>query len=251
MRRRWTCATAGGSQRSRGWLTPREPSRPSSTPPAIRRQGPAAATSSLSYLVGTAHVIDRFLDVASPGTSLVCVASMSGYKTRLDPALESQGCNHPNRPAVRHKPIRSRTLQIPASPDTALPRGGFSSVLRPPPWPGRQGSAGPTLSLSPGIICTPMSRDGSPGNAATTCSIVAVPCRAGEWALLEDIAAAIEFRARPAISLATDRSSTAELPPHAAVSPDLQAERSRYDIGPISQGGGVVVGLRFGPGRTY
>jgi hypothetical protein len=27
-------------------------------------------------------VIDRFLDVASPGTSLVCVASMSGYKTR-------------------------------------------------------------------------------------------------------------------------------------------------------------------------
>src|SRR5215472_2425477 len=41
-------------------------------------------------LVGTAHVIDRFLDVASPGTSLVCVASMAGHKQRVNPALESE-----------------------------------------------------------------------------------------------------------------------------------------------------------------
>jgi short chain dehydrogenase len=41
-------------------------------------------------LVGTAHVIDRFLDAASPGTSLVRVASMTGHKKRLDPALESE-----------------------------------------------------------------------------------------------------------------------------------------------------------------
>jgi NAD(P)-dependent dehydrogenase (short-subunit alcohol dehydrogenase family) len=59
-------------------------------------------------LVGTAHVIDRFLDVASPGTSLVCVASMSGYKTRLDLALENELATTPNRPAVRYKPIRPR-----------------------------------------------------------------------------------------------------------------------------------------------
>ena len=52
---------------------------------------PVTATARQVYLVdllGTAHVIDAFLAVASPGTSLICVASMAGHFAALPAHLE-------------------------------------------------------------------------------------------------------------------------------------------------------------------
>ena len=108
-------------------------------------------------LVGTAHVIDRFLDVASPGTSLVCVASMSGYKTRLDPALESQLATTPT------DQLFDINLFDLGTPDTSFAysvakRGVQLRVAAASLAWGRQGAR--VNSLSPGIICTPMSRAG-------------------------------------------------------------------------------------------
>jgi NAD(P)-dependent dehydrogenase (short-subunit alcohol dehydrogenase family) len=106
-------------------------------------------------LVGTAHVIDCFLDVVSPGTSLVCVASMSGYKRRLDPALESELATIPTNQLFD---IRLFDL---STPDTGFAysvakRGVQLRVAAASLAWGRRGAR--VNSLSPGIICTPMSR---------------------------------------------------------------------------------------------
>ena len=108
---------------------------------------PSQATSTDIFaidLVGTAHVIDRFLGVASPGTSLVCVASMSGYKTRLDPALESELDTTPT------DRLFDMNLFDLATPDTgfaySVAKRGFSSVSRLPPGRGARREPGSTLS---------------------------------------------------------------------------------------------------------
>lgn len=106
-------------------------------------------------LVGTAHVIDRFLEVASPGTSLVCVASMAGHKQRVDPALESELATTPT----------GRLLSISLF-DLGIPDTGFAYhvakrgvhlrvAVASRAW-GRKGAR--VNSVSPGIIWTPMSR---------------------------------------------------------------------------------------------
>ena len=52
---------------------------------------PVTATPRQIYevdLLGTAHVVDAFLPVAGPGTSLVCIASMAGHFASLSADLE-------------------------------------------------------------------------------------------------------------------------------------------------------------------
>ncbi len=141
-------------------------------------------------LVGTAHVIDRFLEVASPGTSLVCVASMAGHKKRLDPALESELATTPTDRLFEITGFDLGSPDTSFAYDVAKRRVQLRVAAASSAW-GRKGAR--VNSLSPGIICTPMSReefDGEHGDQMR--SIVdnlAVP-RVGTP---EDIAAAIEF----------------------------------------------------------
>jgi NAD(P)-dependent dehydrogenase (short-subunit alcohol dehydrogenase family) len=151
-------------------------------------------------LVGTAHVIDRFLDVASSGTSLVCVASMAGHKQRVDPALESELAT---TPTDRLLDIRLFDL---GTPDTSFAyhvakRGVHLRVAAAALAWGRKGAR--VNSLSPGIIWTPMSQQEFAGERGddmrSTVANLAVP-RVGTP---EDIAAAIEFLCSPAAGYIT------------------------------------------------
>jgi NAD(P)-dependent dehydrogenase (short-subunit alcohol dehydrogenase family) len=97
---------------------------------------PVTATARQIYqvdLLGTAHVIDAFLPVASPGTSLVCVASMAGTSRRCPPT--SSGTWPPRRPASS-SPTRESTSTRTPVPPTWWPSAATSCGCRPPRTPG-------------------------------------------------------------------------------------------------------------------
>jgi NAD(P)-dependent dehydrogenase (short-subunit alcohol dehydrogenase family) len=151
-------------------------------------------------LVGTAHVIDCFLDVASPGTSLVCVASMSGYKRRLDPALESELATVPTDRLCEIKLFDLET------PDTSFAysvakRGVQLRVAAASLAWGRKGAR--VNSLSPGIIWTPMSRQEFAGERGDGMRSIMANLAVPRMGTPEDIAAAAEFLCSPAASYIT------------------------------------------------
>jgi NAD(P)-dependent dehydrogenase (short-subunit alcohol dehydrogenase family) len=83
---------------------------------------PVTATARQIYhvdLLGTAHVIDAFLTVASPGMSLVCVASMAGHFASLPPDLERHLATAPADQLLRHPGI---DLDSPDAGRSAAPR---------------------------------------------------------------------------------------------------------------------------------
>lgn len=184
-------------------------------------------------LVGTAHVIDRFLDVASSGTSLVCVASMAGHKKRLSPALESELATTPT------DRLFVMNLFDLSTPDTSFAyhvakRGVQLRVAAASLAWGRKGAR--VNSVSPGIIWTPMSRQEFAGERGddmrSTVASFAVP-RVGTP---EDIAAAVEFLCSPAAAYITgtdllvDGGATATR--HWPDRRDPQAERPACDLQP-------------------
>jgi NAD(P)-dependent dehydrogenase (short-subunit alcohol dehydrogenase family) len=151
-------------------------------------------------LVGTAHVIDCFLDVASPGTSLVCVASMAGHRQRVDPALE---CELATIPTDRLFDINLFDL---GGADTTFAyhvakRGVQLRVAAASLAWGRKGAR--VNSLSPGVIWTPMSRQEFAGDRADDMRLTVASLAVPRTGTPEDIAAAIEFLCSPAASYIT------------------------------------------------
>jgi NAD(P)-dependent dehydrogenase (short-subunit alcohol dehydrogenase family) len=151
-------------------------------------------------LVGTAHVIDCFLDVSSPGTSLVCVASMAGHKQRVDPALENELATTPT----------GRLLDINlfdlGTPDTSFAyhvakRGIHLRVAAASRAWGRKGAR--VNSVSPGIIYTPMSRHEFAGQRGDDMRLTVASLAVPRIGTPEDIAGAIEFLCSPAASYIT------------------------------------------------
>jgi len=106
-------------------------------------------------LIGTAFLLDGFLPLAEPGTAAVCVASNSGYMVKPDPALE----------AILSEPLNPDFLKrIKPFLDTGNPTDAYKLAKRgvmllcemlAPAW-GKRGAR--IVSISPGIIDTPMSK---------------------------------------------------------------------------------------------
>ena len=151
-------------------------------------------------LVGAAHVIDRFLDVASPGTSLVCVASMSGYKTRLDPALESELATTPTDRLFDINLFDLGTSDTSFAYSVAKRGVQLRVAAASLAW-GRQGAR--VNSLSPGIICTPMSLQEFAGERGDDMRSIVANLAVPRMGTPEDIAAAIEFLCSPAATYIT------------------------------------------------
>jgi NAD(P)-dependent dehydrogenase (short-subunit alcohol dehydrogenase family) len=141
-------------------------------------------------LVGTAHVIDRFLEVASPGTSLVCVASMAGHKKRLDPALESELATTPTDRLFEITGFDFGSLDTSSAYDVAKRGVQLRVAAASSAW-GRKGAR--VNSLSPGIICTPMSREEFEGEHGDQMRSIVDNLAVPRVGTPEDIAAAIEF----------------------------------------------------------
>ena len=151
-------------------------------------------------LVGTAHVIDHFLDVASPGTSLVCVASMAGHRQPLPAALERELATTPT------SQLSGISLFDLGTPDTSFAyhvakRGVHLRVAAASLAWGRKGAR--VNSVSPGIIWTPMSRQEFAGERGDSMRATVASLAVPRMGTPEDIAAAVEFLCSPAAAYIT------------------------------------------------
>jgi NAD(P)-dependent dehydrogenase (short-subunit alcohol dehydrogenase family) len=146
-------------------------------------------------LVGTALVLDAFVELARPGTSAVCVASIGGHRDGLrgfDAALLED-------PSGEDFLARfQRTLPLAGRPAAAYDLSKRGVVLlaqqRAAAW-GRRGAR--LVSVSPGVVDTEMGR--REGGAETVAKIAALG-RAGTPA---EVAAVIAFLCSPDASYLT------------------------------------------------
>jgi NAD(P)-dependent dehydrogenase (short-subunit alcohol dehydrogenase family) len=151
-------------------------------------------------VLGTAHVLDAFLPHVQQGTTCVCIASMAGTMTQLPPDQEM---------ALATTPTAELAALPLLDPDTMDPAGAYGVAKRANqvrvqaasiPW-GAQG--GRVISISPGIISTPMGQQelaGPSGEAMTHMTNVSGSQRLGTP---EDIATTVEFLVSPAASFIT------------------------------------------------
>ncbi len=163
---------------------------------------PAMATAREIYevdLLGTALVIEAFLPVASPGTSLICVASMAGHLATLSPAFERHLAVAPSRELLDHEDI-----DLESDPATAYIVAKRANQLRVAGAARAWGAKGARLnSISPGVISTTMGRqelDGPMGSYIRTMIEDSGVRRVGT---AEDIADAIAFLVGPESSFIT------------------------------------------------
>jgi NAD(P)-dependent dehydrogenase (short-subunit alcohol dehydrogenase family) len=164
---------------------------------------PVMATARQIYqvdLLGTAHVINAFLPVASPGTSLVCVASMAGHFASLPPDLERYLATAPADQLLAHELIDLD------SPDAAsaylLAKRG--NQLRVQGAARSWGAKGARLNtISPGVISTPMGRAELQGPTGEFIQAMIDTSGAGRAGTPDDIAAAVAFLVGPESSFIT------------------------------------------------
>ncbi|KAL1960566.1 hypothetical protein VTO42DRAFT_7145 [Malbranchea cinnamomea] len=127
---------------------------------------PVMGTSRLIFevdLLGTANVIEAFHAVASPGTSLVCVSSMSGYFATLSPDLESHLATASLDKLLQHPEIDLEA----AHPGHAYSVAKRANVLRVQAASSQWGHKGARInSISPGVISTGMLRQEMEGPAS-------------------------------------------------------------------------------------
>jgi NAD(P)-dependent dehydrogenase (short-subunit alcohol dehydrogenase family) len=164
---------------------------------------PVMASSRQIYevdLLGTAHVIDAFFAVASPGMSLVCVASMAGYFGSLPADLERHLATAPTNQLLRHDGI---DLDAPfAGAAYAVAKRG--NHLRVQASAHAWGGKGARINtISPGVIATPMGRQELQGPAGAQIQAMIELSGARRVGTPEDIAAAAAFLAGPDSSFIT------------------------------------------------
>jgi NAD(P)-dependent dehydrogenase (short-subunit alcohol dehydrogenase family) len=150
-------------------------------------------------MLGTDHVLDAFLAHVTDGSVAVCIASMAGHMANLPAAQE----------AALAAASTDALLEA-VGPVDDLGFGGTYSLakrvnqLRVERFAGLWGErGGRVVSISPGIISTPMGRQeleqGSTEQMEGMLAISAVP----RFGTAEDIAAAAEWLAGPAASFVT------------------------------------------------
>ncbi|MFJ9390785.1 SDR family oxidoreductase [Nocardioides sp. NPDC101246] len=125
----------------------------------VHTAGVSAATAGVDQmvavdLVGTAHVIDAFEPVATPGTSLVCVASMAGHYAQLSAQEERQLATAPTDelatlPFVRALADATRAYILAKRANQLRVQAAALA------WNGRGARIN---TVSPGVISTAMAR---------------------------------------------------------------------------------------------
>lgn len=143
-------------------------------------------------LAGTARVLAAFEERVGPGTVAVCLASMAGHL--LEPPPETL--------AALDDPLSSRVLELTDSPELAyvLAKRGVMRLVRrlAVPW-GRRGAR--IVSVSPGVVATPMGRAEMESGAGA--SQVVAASALGRPARPEELASVIAFLCSEAASYVT------------------------------------------------
>ena len=150
-------------------------------------------------MLGTDHVLGAFLPLSEDGTAAVCIASMAGYMAGLSPELEHTLAT-----------VRTEELLAALGPVEDLEFGATYCIakrvnqLRVEQAAAAWGaSGGRVVTISPGIISTPMSlqelKEGAGDAMRQQLDLSALP----RMGTADDIAAAVEWLSSPAASFVT------------------------------------------------
>ena len=145
-------------------------------------------------LLGTAHVIDAFLTVASAGTSLICVASMAGHFASLPAPLEQHLATAPTGRLLQHPGIDLDAAN-PGAAYTVAKRGNQLRVQAAAHAWGRNGAR--LNTISPGVIFTPMGQQELQGPQGAQIQALVDLSGARRYGTPDDIAAVTAFLAGP------------------------------------------------------
>ncbi|GLA38474.1 hypothetical protein AnigIFM63309_005771 [Aspergillus niger] len=151
-------------------------------------------------LLGTANAIDAFLEVAQPGMSMVCIASMAGHMGSGLPAeLERHLARAPRDQLLEHLALKIDSAD-PHGPPRAYGLSKRGNILRvqasAKAW-GRVG--GRVNSVSPGVISTSAGRQEINGPAGKFIAMSPV----GRVGTPQDVVNAVAFLASPKSSFIT------------------------------------------------
>jgi NAD(P)-dependent dehydrogenase (short-subunit alcohol dehydrogenase family) len=151
-------------------------------------------------LVGTAHVIEAFFAVATPGTSLICIASMGGQLTSLPPDFERHLATAPADQLLQHEGIDLDKADSGLAYSVAK-RGNQVRVQAAAQAWGRKGAR--LNTISPGVISTPMSLLELEGPTGAQIQSMVDGSGAGRLGTPEDVAGVVAFLAGPDSSYIT------------------------------------------------
>ncbi|KFG06249.1 MULTISPECIES: SDR family oxidoreductase [Streptomyces] len=145
-------------------------------------------------LLGTAHVVDAFEAVATPGTALVCVASMAGHVASLTGEEETALATAPARDLL----TTGAVLAVGDSPTRAYGVSKRGNQLRAEAaalaW-SRRGAR--VNSVSPGVVATAMAKAEAEGPSGARMRAMQEASGAGRSGTPAEIAGAVAFLVGP------------------------------------------------------
>ncbi|KAK3393271.1 hypothetical protein B0H63DRAFT_14953 [Podospora didyma] len=165
---------------------------------------PAMATARRIFevdLVGTANVVDAFLEVVGPGSSVVCIASIARFGASPSPELSRHLASAPRDQLLNNKAL----LDVDAAdPAQAYAVSKSANLLRVQAASRAFAAKGARINtISPGVILTAMVRKEleSPSGPTIQGMIMGSPMQRGGTA--DEIASAVAFLAGPDSSYVT------------------------------------------------
>jgi NAD(P)-dependent dehydrogenase (short-subunit alcohol dehydrogenase family) len=151
-------------------------------------------------VIGTALVLDAFEPHVESGTVAVCIASMAATLTNLDAATLHALATTPTA-ALSVLPVLDPSTMDPGTAYGVAKRANQARVEAASVAWGRRG--GRVVSVSPGVIATPMGRAELSGPFGDVMRTMVESSGTQRLGTPDDIAAAVEFLVSPAASFVT------------------------------------------------
>ncbi|MGD0018541.1 MAG: SDR family oxidoreductase [Candidatus Limnocylindrales bacterium] len=151
-------------------------------------------------VIGTALLLDAFEQYVGPGTVMVCIASMAGSMTPLPPDVEALLATTPTNQLAGLPLLDPATIDPGAAYGIAKRANQVRVQAASVGW-GKRG--GRVVSLSPGIISTPMGQQELAGPSGDMMRHMIDASATQRLGTPEDIASAVEFLVSPAASFIT------------------------------------------------
>jgi NAD(P)-dependent dehydrogenase (short-subunit alcohol dehydrogenase family) len=151
-------------------------------------------------VIGTARVLDAFEPHVEPGTVAVCIASMAGTMTPIEPATLELLATTPTDELSALAALDPAALDVGSAYGVAKRANQARVEAASVAW-GRRG--GRVVSISPGVIATPMGQAELDGPFGDVMRAMITRSGTGRVGTADDVAAAVEFLVSPAASFIT------------------------------------------------